>query len=159
MAKPKKIMVAVEVWEDATLELAKKAIAMAAPLCQPTAGTLMLVAVAPPPRPLVGFDISGEVQEVLMEIRDQELKLGEERLKELITHAESLDAKAEFELVDRPDLSVAKNLVDCAAREAVDVLVVTTHGHKGIKRALLGSVAAKVAHHSTRPVLLLPPDA
>jgi nucleotide-binding universal stress UspA family protein len=44
-----------------------------------------------------------------------------------------------------------------AAREAdVDLLVLTTHGRRGVTRALLGSVAEKIIRHADRPVLVLP---
>jgi universal stress protein A len=44
-----------------------------------------------------------------------------------------------------------------AAREMdVDLLVVATHGRRGVTRALLGSVAEKIVRHADRPVLVLP---
>lgn len=36
-----------------------------------------------------------------------------------------------------------------------DLIVMSTHGRSGVKRWLLGSVAEKVVHHATTPVLLL----
>jgi nucleotide-binding universal stress UspA family protein len=44
-----------------------------------------------------------------------------------------------------------------AARETdVDILVLATHGRRGVTRALLGSVAEKIVRHADRPVLVLP---
>ena len=44
-----------------------------------------------------------------------------------------------------------------AARETdVDLLVLTTHGRRGVARAMLGSVAEKIVRHADRPVLVLP---
>jgi nucleotide-binding universal stress UspA family protein len=44
-----------------------------------------------------------------------------------------------------------------AAREMdVDLLVLATHGRRGVTRALLGSVAEKIVRHADRPVLVLP---
>lgn len=37
---------------------------------------------------------------------------------------------------------------------AIDVVVTGSHGHTGIKRALLGSVAEKIVRHAGRPVLV-----
>jgi nucleotide-binding universal stress UspA family protein len=38
------------------------------------------------------------------------------------------------------------------------LLVMTTHGHKGLNRVLLGSVTAKVVRESPRPVLTVRPS-
>lgn len=35
--------------------------------------------------------------------------------------------------------------------------MMTTHGRRGIKRVLLGSIAERTAHLACIPVLLLPP--
>ncbi len=52
-------------------------------------------------------------------------------------------------------------LADLVAKEAVDwpadLIVIGTHGRRGLRRALLGSDAEQVARHATVPVLLLRP--
>lgn len=62
----------------------------------------------------------------------------------------------------RPGLEVASVLrqgpawseIDAAAKElGADLVVMGTHGRKGVARALLGSVAEKVVRSSSRPVL------
>ena len=42
---------------------------------------------------------------------------------------------------------------------AIDLLVVGTRGHRGVKRMLLGSVAEKVYRQAPCPVLIVPPSA
>lgn len=42
-----------------------------------------------------------------------------------------------------------------AAEEGVDLLVIATHGHTGLKHLLLGSVAERVIRHATIPVLVV----
>ena len=44
-------------------------------------------------------------------------------------------------------------IVECAAREKADLIVMGTHGHSGIKHVLLGSVAERVVRHCPVPVL------
>jgi nucleotide-binding universal stress UspA family protein len=39
--------------------------------------------------------------------------------------------------------------------KGMDLVVVTSHGRKGISRFLLGSVSHAVVHHVTCPVLVL----
>ena len=51
---------------------------------------------------------------------------------------------------------VGPELCAYAARHAVDLVVMTSHGRTGLSRALRGSVADHVIRHASAPVLLLP---
>ncbi len=51
----------------------------------------------------------------------------------------------------------AKGILQVADDLGVDLLAMATHGDRGLRRALLGSVADKVLRASTRPVLLKKP--
>lgn len=51
----------------------------------------------------------------------------------------------------------ADEIVKMAAEEGADLLVLGTHGHGVVKRALIGSVASGVARRAPCPVLLVPP--
>ncbi|WP_284617861.1 universal stress protein [Aquabacterium humicola] len=62
------------------------------------------------------------------------------------------DSKVVFAVLDLPD-----TVVDIAAREGCDLIVIGTHGRRGLSRAMLGSVAEGVARRSAVPVLLVPP--
>lgn len=48
-------------------------------------------------------------------------------------------------------------IVDAARRLKADVIVMMTHGHIGVKRALMGSVAETVLRHAPCPVLTVRP--
>lgn len=48
-------------------------------------------------------------------------------------------------------------IVDTAAAEHADVIVMATHGRGGLGRAVLGSVADHVVRHAACPVLLVRP--
>jgi nucleotide-binding universal stress UspA family protein len=52
-------------------------------------------------------------------------------------------------------------IVEVAEREGCDAIVMSTHGHTGIRRAFLGSVANYVVHHAegTAVLLVRPPTA
>ena len=50
-------------------------------------------------------------------------------------------------------------IIDYAKENAVDMIVITTHGYSGIKNMLLGSVAFRVLHEADVPVLLIRPKA
>ena len=47
-------------------------------------------------------------------------------------------------------------IVDYAAKIGADMIVMGSHGRSGVRRLLLGSVAEKVLHRTTCPVLVVP---
>jgi nucleotide-binding universal stress UspA family protein len=51
----------------------------------------------------------------------------------------------------------ADEILRAARRARADLIVIATHGRRGIPRVLLGSVAEKVVRYADRPVLVLPP--
>jgi nucleotide-binding universal stress UspA family protein len=50
---------------------------------------------------------------------------------------------------------IAEAIIAAAKRNKVDLIVMASHGRKGIKRLLLGSETQQVLTHSTVPVLVL----
>lgn len=58
-----------------------------------------------------------------------------------------------------PALAVAPTLVDYAARNEVDLLITGTHGRRGIRHLMLGSVAEEVVRTAECPVLTARADA
>ncbi len=57
-------------------------------------------------------------------------------------------------VIARSDL-VAESIVSAAKKHKCDLIVMASHGRKGIKRLLLGSETQHVLTHSTVPVLVL----
>lgn len=51
-----------------------------------------------------------------------------------------------------------KRIVEEAVDEDYDLVVLGTHGRKGLERLLLGSVAEWVVRHADVPVLVVPPE-
>jgi nucleotide-binding universal stress UspA family protein len=51
--------------------------------------------------------------------------------------------------------SAGEEICEQAARRGAKLIVISTHGHTGLKRYLLGSVAEKVVRHAHCPVLVL----
>jgi nucleotide-binding universal stress UspA family protein len=49
-----------------------------------------------------------------------------------------------------------RSIVDAVAACNAGIVVLESHRRNGLGRALLGSVAADVAHHTDRPVLIVP---
>lgn len=67
--------------------------------------------------------------------------------------AEAIGLKAKG-LTMRSDL-VAETVIACAKKNKCDLIVMASHGRKGIKRLLLGSETTHVLTHSVLPVLVL----
>lgn len=51
---------------------------------------------------------------------------------------------------------IASGILDHERARKVDLIVIATHGRRGLDRALLGSVAEKVIRHAEAPVLVVP---
>lgn len=51
----------------------------------------------------------------------------------------------------------AARILDVLHHGNFDLVAMTTHGHRGIRRFLLGSVASKVIRHARKPVLIVRP--
>jgi nucleotide-binding universal stress UspA family protein len=51
--------------------------------------------------------------------------------------------------------SVAEIILAVAEREQMDLIAMSTHGRSGVRRWVLGSVAEKVLHAASTPVLLI----
>lgn len=49
----------------------------------------------------------------------------------------------------------AQAIVDCAAKENVDMIVMGTHGRTGLMRVLMGSVAEEIVRKAKCPVLTM----
>ena len=49
----------------------------------------------------------------------------------------------------------AKEILNHIEFFGTDLVVMATHGRRGLKRLLMGSVAEKVAHHTVKPVMLV----
>jgi nucleotide-binding universal stress UspA family protein len=52
----------------------------------------------------------------------------------------------------------ADTITEYAHKEGMDMIIIGTHGHTGLKKLMLGSVAFGVLHQSHIPVLLIRPE-
>lgn len=81
---------------------------------------------------------------------------GEQLLARALTGARKAGVKATSALVEAGSRRIAAAVVEQAAKEGADLIVMGTHGRRGFERLILGSVAEGVARRATVPVLLLP---
>jgi hypothetical protein len=81
--------------------------------------------------------------------------------KEATAHLESIKARAEKERVRcetifHESIEASQAIVDEAAERKVDMIVIGRHGRKGLAKALMGEVAAKVIAQAPCKVLVVP---
>lgn len=100
---------------------------------------LHVVAPLPPADPVVG-PLIPDLAAIREQMRSALDEAGGERIGE------------EVRLMKDP----AAAILEAARVKNVDLVLLATHGRRGLARALLGSVAEKVVRHADRPVLVLP---
>jgi len=59
------------------------------------------------------------------------------------------------EIVHVKDKHPAEGIIETADSKNVDLIVMASHGRRGIKKVILGSVANEVVSHSPTPVLIV----
>jgi nucleotide-binding universal stress UspA family protein len=53
---------------------------------------------------------------------------------------------------------IARAIMEFSEKESIDLVVMTTHGKSGLRRAIMGSVADVVIRESGKPVLVIRPQ-
>jgi len=88
---------------------------------------------------------------------DNLAKLGQETLDAAQGAAVAAGVPAETRLAGPEIGSIAQNIVDAARDWKADLLVMGTHGRRGLDHLMLGSVAERVLRLVTVPVLMIRP--
>ena len=94
-----------------------------------------------------GFVNYGEISEIL-------LSGGRELAQDATRTAEKAGVKCEMQVIDGGASGVADVIVDQIAAQRCDLVVMGTHGRRGLKRLSLGSDAELVVRRAGVPVLL-----
>ena len=81
---------------------------------------------------------------------------GRRRLAGIERRVRRSGVKLETALVENFGMRVADAVIAQARRWRADLIVMGTHGRRGLQRALIGSDAELVVRYSTVPVLLIP---
>ncbi len=133
-------------------EYANHALPYAVGMARDHGAQLHLLHVVPTPELAVQFDVAGPVYDanLLLELE----KSAQEQLEKVV----SGDVRKEL----RVTLAVRRGtpfveIVRYAREEAIDLIVLATHGRTGLRHALFGSVAEKVVRKATCPVLSVRP--
>lgn len=97
-----------------------------------------------------------EVGVSLAPILDSLRESGRRTLARIARSAERAGARPQTALVENFGGRVADTIVEQAKRLRADLIVMGTHGRRGVNRVLLGSDADLVVRYSRVPVLLIP---
>ncbi|HEU5102902.1 MAG TPA: universal stress protein [Roseiflexaceae bacterium] len=133
--------------------LARQALPLAIRLAKSAHAELLLIqAITTTLEAHPGFATRGRPIPQLAEMIDA---LRDQATSELDTQADALRARDIVVKSAIVDGHAAEVLVDEAEWRKADLIVMATHGYSGLKRWALGSVADKVLHATTTPLLLV----
>lgn len=129
----------------------KKAFRFAVDIAAKTQGIIMLIHFFTPVKKSVfGSQESAEEKNKTLEINAQKrLK----RLKKKVLEESGADVVVSTILGRTP---VVQNILDYAEKNHIDMIVMGTQGAGGLKKVIIGSVAAKVITEAELPVILIP---
>lgn len=131
--------------------LSERALPLAISLAQKYGGKIILLRVLdiPVPTPPASHPevTIGWVREARREAHEEAKSYLDARQREV--HRQGIKVRALMR-----DRSPAEDILDVAASEKVDLIVMSAHGRGGLARWTFGSVADKVARHSPCPVLV-----
>ena len=133
--------------------LSKKAVKHAISLAASTGASVIALKVVPR-YPVSFFDGGATLSvETVSEAEKKWVTDAEGQLESVVKEAQSAGVKAKTAVV-KSDL-IAESIISAARKHKADLVVMASHGRKGLKRILLGSEALAVLTHSTVPVLIL----
>ena len=91
------------------------------------------------------------------QLRNAFVESGKRALEDAAQRLKAAAVAYETRLVDEPAVvgDVAGSLNGAAEARGADLIVLGTHGRRGVRRPVLGSVAEEVIRESTLPVLLV----
>ncbi|WP_175956991.1 MULTISPECIES: universal stress protein [unclassified Burkholderia] len=90
-------------------------------------------------------------------LRDQLVEQGNALAKDFTALMQAAGVKGETKLSEATSLNDVSSLIlDGAKAFDADLLVLGTHGRRGFRRLVLGSIAEQCVRHASLPVLLIP---
>ncbi|KVG23636.1 universal stress protein [Burkholderia ubonensis] len=90
-------------------------------------------------------------------LRDQLVEQGNALAKEYTQRMQAAGVKGEARFAEATSLADVSSLIlEGASAFGADLLVLGTHGRRGFRRLVLGSIAEQCVRHASLPVLLIP---
>jgi len=101
--------------------------------------------------PIMGFGSYSDIDLMQMEIDDGLKKASQDFLDDTKNHLNSVSIET---MVEEGD--VADSILESAKKIKADLIVMGSHSRKWLEEVIMGSVTAKVLHHTTIPVYIIP---
>lgn len=120
-----------------------------------TIGAAVTIVIVTEPATLVGggyATIAGTVFDPIPELIEVQKTAAEEVLASALRSAQAAGVVATTELID--DSFPAEGIVAAAEKSGAELIVMGSHGRRGLGRLLLGSQTSNVLAHSKLPVLV-----
>ncbi|RQR55239.1 universal stress protein [Burkholderia sp. Bp9125] len=90
-------------------------------------------------------------------LHDQLVEQGNDLAKEFTQRMQAAGVKGEATLGEASSIAdVSALILEAATAFGADLLVLGTHGRRGFRRLVLGSIAEQCVRHASLPVLLIP---
>lgn len=153
---PQHILVPLALDPEDEIEVAERSVDAACDMAEKFGSSLSLLylATVATPMPNAALDVTGKVYQTVALLLQARVSRGRLHLADLQKRVEARGIKVKSEVIDSAE-RVAHAICDFAKDDKADLIVISTHGRHGIKHFFLGSVAEKVVHLATVPVLLL----
>ena len=131
-------------------EISPKAVQTAIGLAKLTGAELFTIAVKDP----FPYSAISEMQPVPpQEFYDAQERIAAERVKAVLAAASAAGVKAEGATVEA--LHPWEAILDAAKQKGCDLIVMASHGRRGMAALLIGSETSRVLTHSPLPVLVV----
>ena len=126
-------------------DCSRKALAYAVPFAEQFGASLVVLHVIPPYYAVDPYGLA-QIERIEAELEQN----GRSRLTELVIDTVPSDINAGILL--RHGRATAE-IVDAAKELEIDLIIISTHGHTGLKHVVFGSTAENVIRHAPCPVL------
>jgi len=131
-------------------DISQKAVQSAIALARSTGGELFAISVKEP----FPYSAISEMQPVPpQEFFDAQERIAGERVKAVVSAAGAAGITCQAHTVEA--LHPWEAIIDHAKSQSCDLIVMASHGRRGLSALLLGSETQKVLTHSTIPVLVI----
>ncbi len=131
---------------------AERAIPVAARIAHACGGSVVLLRVVSLPVEYIPNIYGSCSMIVVHDLQDAELEQAKHYLAGVARSEHLVGIRTDMEAISG---AAAPTILDVAHEQHIDLIVMCSHGHSGLKRWMLGSVAQQVARHSPAPVLVL----
>lgn len=153
--RPNHVLAAIDLSaEESGADLIQATLDTASALAGAFQAKVTLLYVGAPLPPGAGIDFSDELKTTLQRAEVARVEAFETQLEQHAARLRDAGLTVETRVVVEPGLA-ANSICRIAESVNADQIVIASHGRKGVRRFLLGSVAERVAHLAKCPVMLV----